>query len=686
MEFVYIVIALITAGVALITGLLNLFTGLHKDGEKLDVVFGAMCLCMFIFFLVPPIGFIVEDKAPYPLQIEIKRLFNFSFLALFPWFVLLYTGYSKKIMAYIIDALVILMYVMMVSTKTDSAKPFWVMIDLIVLGANLIFGCFAGFNQLKHGDRKNARWLIIAMSFYALFYILTFINQVGNNFFGAWLGAKLFFPINLFPLAFMLIMTLRLTANIFEKYRLEKILHLQDARWDDLIQNMSLLIVELDKAGTIKYLNPYAVKVLEYSSRNDLVGKNWFDIFIPDGEKEKRESFYRQIVEDKNHAPHIVNHVITKNRNKLIINWTAVLIYDNNFEINGTMNVGLNITAQEKAFEEIQFLKIQLEKESLSLQENQDYEEHESGIIGKSETILSAIQKARHVSITNAAVLLEGETGVGKELFANLIHKHSWRSNKPLIKTNCAALPPELIESELFGHEKGSFTGALQMRKGRFELANGGTIFLDEIGELPIALQPKLLRVLQNGEFERIGGQQTTKIDVRIISATNKNLLAEIKKGNFREDLYYRLNVFPIEIPALRDRTEDIELLVKHFIKKFSTEHTKNIENISKADMIRLIEYSWPGNIRELINVIERSIISSQNHTLKLDWTSPNQPENIVLSFSIEEVERAHILKVLKDCNWKINGNDGAALKLGLNPNTLRSRLKKMNISRAESS
>jgi len=274
---------------------------------------------------------------------------------------------------------------------------------------------------------------------------------------------------------------------------------------------------------------------------------------------------------------------------------------------------------------------------------------------------------------------------VGKELFVNLIHKRSYRFNRPLIKINCAVLPPELVESELFGHEKGSFTGAIQARKGRFELADEGTIFLDEISELPLALQPKLLRVLQSGEFQRVGGEETIKVDVRVISATNKNLLNEVRIGHFREDLYYRLNVFPITIPPLRTRGEDIPLLVKHFIKEFSQEHHKQIENVSKGDMIRLCDYSWPGNIRELINVIERSVISSKSHTLKLDWQTDISIETTYLSSSsMEEVGRAHILKVLIECNWKISGNDGAAVKLGLNPSTLRSRLKKLNIIRNE--
>ena len=322
-------------------------------------------------------------------------------------------------------------------------------------------------------------------------------------------------------------------------------------------------------------------------------------------------------------------------------------------------------------------------KQNLFVQENETYLTNDDGIIGKSEATIYAIQKALQVANTHASVLLEGETGVGKELFANLIHKHSNRNSKPFIKINCAALPAELIESELFGHEKGAFTGALNIRIGRFELANGGTIFLDEIGELPLFLQPKLLRVIQTGEFERIGGRETIKVDVRIISATNRDLATEVKAGRFREDLYFRLNVFPVTIPPLRNRKEDIPMLVSHYVKIFCNEHNKHVENISKADMIRLCEYAWPGNIRELINVIERSIISSADNTLKLDWLKISilSDEERITS-SIEGIEKAHILKVLKECHWKINGDDGAAVKLGLHPNTLRSRLKKLNIIR----
>jgi formate hydrogenlyase transcriptional activator len=256
---------------------------------------------------------------------------------------------------------------------------------------------------------------------------------------------------------------------------------------------------------------------------------------------------------------------------------------------------------------------------------------------------------------------------------------------KPFVKLNCGALPTELIEDELFGHEKGAFTGALQARKGRFEIADGGTIFLDEIGELPISLQPKLLRVLQNGEFERVGGHQTIKVDVRIIAATNRELETEVKEGRFRDDLYYRLNVFPITIPALRNRKEDVPMLVEFFVEKESRKHSKSFKNINKSDMLHLSEYDWPGNIREMRNVIERAVIISETATLRFDlfYNSTKDKVRRSPSASLEELEKDHIIKVLQESHWRISGEGSASEKLIINPSTLRSRMKKLNITRS---
>jgi len=309
-----------------------------------------------------------------------------------------------------------------------------------------------------------------------------------------------------------------------------------------------------------------------------------------------------------------------------------------------------------------------------------------ASIIGSSEEISYAIHKAHQVAKFNSSVLIEGETGVGKELFAQTIHENSKRKNKPFVKVNCAALPKELIESELFGHEKGAFTGATASKKGRFELAEGGTIFLDEIGEMPLELQPKLLRVLQSGEFERLGSEESRAVNVRIISATNRDLYEEIENGNFREDLFYRLNVYPLTIPPLRNRKSDIPVLAENFIEKISSENGINPPSISNKAVDILKNYDWPGNIRELINVIERSVIHSENGTIS-DFEIKQRKKNKSMSETeivpLEEMERKYIKKVLELCNWKISGKNSASEKLEVKANTLRSRMERIGIARS---
>jgi transcriptional regulator with GAF, ATPase, and Fis domain len=280
-------------------------------------------------------------------------------------------------------------------------------------------------------------------------------------------------------------------------------------------------------------------------------------------------------------------------------------------------------------------------------------------------------------------VLITGETGTGKELIARAIHANSLRRSHPLIKINCAALPTELIESELFGHQKGAFTGALANKPGRFELANGGTLFLDEIGDIPIESQAKLLRALQEQEFERVGGNKTIKIDVRVIAATNRVLVNRIATGEFREDLFYRLNVFPIHSAPLRDRSSDIETLAYHFLKKYSKKIGKPIDVIDDRVMARLVDYHWPGNVRELENIIERAIILSEGHRLQLDeaFDLNVAPEKTEMK-TLGEVEQEMIQSALKDCAWKIEGDSGAATRLAMAPSTLRERIKNYGLER----
>jgi len=354
------------------------------------------------------------------------------------------------------------------------------------------------------------------------------------------------------------------------------------------------------------------------------------------------------------------------------------------------LSVGVaNILAQERVEQqliEINSYRQQLEFENNYLQEEISAVINSSDIIGNSEPMVKIHQLIDRVASTDSTVLILGETGTGKELIARAIHNQSSRKDKLLVKVNCATLPANLIESELFGHEKGSFTGAVEKRIGKFELANHGTLFLDEIGEMPLDLQVKLLRALQEKEIERIGGKSVIKVDVRIISATNRNLEREVHAGKFRSDLYYRLNVFPLTLPPLRERTEDIPALASHFTGRFARREGKNITNISSSALQSLISYAWPGNVRELEHIIERSVLLNTGRVLK-DITLPvpmkeRKHGNEFIVKTWIEFEKEYLLAMLKYTNGKVSGPGGAAELLGLRSTTLSSRMKKLGISR----
>ena len=333
---------------------------------------------------------------------------------------------------------------------------------------------------------------------------------------------------------------------------------------------------------------------------------------------------------------------------------------------------------------EIKKLKLKLEKENIYLREEMKTELGFGKIIGGSDALKYVLFRAQQVAPTDATVLILGETGAGKGMVAYAIHEMSARKDKPMITINCAALPANLIESELFGREKGAFTGAHARQVGRFEVADSGTIFLDEIGELPLELQSKLLRVLQDGEFERLGSPRTIKVDVRVIASSSRDLKAEMRCGRFREDLYYRLNVFPVSLPPLRMRVNDIPELAQYFIDKYAQKFGRRFETISKDTMQVLQAYHWPGNVRELEHVIERAVITSQEPVFRLvdqlDHEPVNGEEGTLQGF--EAMAREHILQVLKNTSWKIEGKGGAAAILGLKPSTLRFRIKKLGITR----
>lgn len=337
--------------------------------------------------------------------------------------------------------------------------------------------------------------------------------------------------------------------------------------------------------------------------------------------------------------------------------------------------------AAENALCEIKTLKEQLEAERAYLKEEIKLEHNHENIIGSSDTLKYVLYKVEQIADSDTTVLILGETGTGKELFARAIHGFSKRKNRALVKVNCAALPANLIESELFGHEKGAFSGSDRRRLGRFEVADDATLFLDEIGELPLELQSKLLRVFQDGEFERVGSSKTIKVDTRIIAATNRNLEEEVEKGRFRSDLWYRLNVFPITVPPLRERVSDIPLLVDFYVQKISKRLGKIIDYIPRNVMGTLQNYHWPGNVRELENVLERAVINSSDSKLHLADDLGKSYKHLSKNLkTLEAIERDYIVGVLEQTNWKVSGANSAAEILGLNRSTLRARMRKLDI------
>ena len=339
-----------------------------------------------------------------------------------------------------------------------------------------------------------------------------------------------------------------------------------------------------------------------------------------------------------------------------------------------------NITA----YEEIRSLKEQLELENVYLRDEMTASVDFNQLVGESPALQKTLKAIEQVAPTDSTGLITGETGTGKELVAQAIHRLSPRKDKPLITVNCAALPPTLIESELFGHEKGAFTNAAARKIGRFELANGGTIFLDEIGELPIDLQAKFLRVLESQELERVGGTHSIKLNVRVLAATNVNIEQAAKQGLFRSDLFYRLNVFPIRIPPLRDRRDDIPMLARHFVKKFSERHRKGVKRIGSNTLKSLVAYEWPGNVRELEHMIERAVIVSQGPVLVIDELDPpsKSADGNESPRTLAEAERTHIIQTLGLTNWVLAGKQGAAARLGMKRSTLQHRMKKLGIIR----
>ena len=478
--------------------------------------------------------------------------------------------------------------------------------------------------------------------------------------------------------------------DITERRRAEEALRTSEAKFRNMADTAPVLIWV---SGPDKLCNYFNQGWLQFTGRpiEEELGNGWTKGIHPEDLARCLDSF--DIAFESRQPIHLEYRLRAANGEYRWIYDTGTPRFSTEGEFLGFIGSCIDITERKRAEEsikkahaELNELKNQLQAENIVLQEEIRSAQSVTSMVGQSKAIQYVQYKIEQVAQTDSTVLILGETGTGKELVARAIHEHSKRKERALIKVNCAALSPTLIESELFGHERGAFTGAAARKMGRFELANHGTLFLDEIGELPHELQSKLLRVLQEGEFERLGGSQTIKVDVRIIAATNRNMEAAIEKGVFREDLWYRLNVFPITVPPLRQRREDIPLLVEHFVKVFSVSLGKSINEISAATMRKLCDYSWPGNIRELANVVERGVINCSGPVLRIaeQFESLSTSESAkTKARTLEEVERDHIIRVLEEAYWKIEGPGGAAEILGLNPSTLRTRMAKLGIRRS---
>jgi formate hydrogenlyase transcriptional activator len=464
-------------------------------------------------------------------------------------------------------------------------------------------------------------------------------------------------------------------------------------------------IYGVNAEGKTTFVNPAAERLLGWAAE-ELVGKEIHGIVhhsYPDGTHYPDHDcpIYAAF---RDGAVHTVEGEVfwRKDGTTVWVEYTSTPIRDRGVVVGAVIvfrDVSQRREADEKlhvALAEVDRLRERLELENAYLQEEIRIETNPRGIIGQSEAIQKTLRQVELVAPTDSTVLVTGESGTGKELVARAVHEASRRANRPLIRVNCAAIPRELFESEFFGHVKGAFTGALRDRIGRFELADGGTLFLDEVGEIPLELQGKLLRVLQEGNFERVGEEQTRTVDVRMIAATNRDLKLEVQRGRFREDLYFRLNVFPIESVPLRERREDIPLLAQHFLMSERAEPKSNLR-LSEGDVRRLSRYDWPGNVRELQNVIERAAILAQNGRLRIDLPdtpgpnpvpgggrqNKNELPAVMTAAELRDLERSNILAALTACNGKVFGANGAAAMLDIKPTTLASRMKALGLAAA---
>ncbi len=704
-----LIIALfITSGICLAVAALHLTIFLRRRDLKVDLFFAVMSLCAAGGAFFETMMHQAASAADFVQALKIQLTFHGVLWIFLVWFIVFYTGTARRLLAMGVSA------AYGVAVIINIVSPYGVIYSTV---GDLVAVTLPWGEQIRFLSGSLNPWRYLPDAAWLLLIYLAAESCVrlyrrGHRFKSILLGSTLLFflgfaylhgtlsdlglvgppPVMSFTfLGLIVVMSLSLTGEVVRASVLSREVAANERRWRSLLENVHLMVIGVGADEQVNYVNPHFTKVSGFS-QEEVLGKSLPNIFAEPEREDLRERF--QSAMDGDIWPHTTRALITRDGENRLIRFSHVILRDANERIIGTLSIGEDITdqkqaeeARDHAIEELEALKKKLEEENIFLREEISSQHGFEEIVGKTNALLYVLSRVEQITDTNTTVLIQGETGVGKELIARAVHQTGRRSEQVLITLNCAALPENLVESELFGHEAGAFTGANRLRKGRFELADGGTIFLDEISELSLDTQAKLLRVLQDGLFERLGGSEILKTDVRVIAATNRNLDEAVAAGRFRADLFYRLNVYPVTVPPLRSRKDDIPLLVQHFVAQIASQIGKPINQVPPHVMDRLVEYDWPGNVRELKNVLERAVITSAGSVLTLPESLGPTPAaqtevrpRSEKTLSLEAVEKQHILSVLQSTDWRISGPKGAAKILGLNPSTLRFRMKKLEI------
>lgn len=694
------------AAACLTFGFIHLLISFRKNDYRADLLFSVMAICIAAGLFIDTLMYRASSVEDFNTAFKVHITFDAALWISMIWFIAAYTGTARR-------SLLLLPTLCYAGAGiANLLSPF-----------GLLYGEITGLEtlvlpwgeEIVYAAGTPNRWRWFADIGWVLLIILSADSCIrlyrrGGKGRALALGSGLFLvlivayihgtlmdlgilpPPNLVPftfLALVLIMSASLNADVMKASRLGRQVARDERRWRTLLENVRLFVFGADRGGVVNFANPYYLEITGYSP-GDVIGRPFTD-FVPEEDREELKKAFRSALK-QGPQPNLLVRLLMKDGTKRTALLSSVLLHDVEGSVVGTMSVGADITrrieaegARDRVISELEALKKRLEEENISLCEAISSTHGFTEIIGESNAILYVLNRVKQVAAADSTVLLLGETGVGKELIAEAIHRESARAKKPFIRVNCAALSPTLTESEFFGHEPGAFTDARTLRRGRFELADGGTILLDEISEIPPETQAKLLRVIQEGTFERLGGSKALEVDTRIIAATNRDLQGEVAAGRFRADLYYRLSVFPITVPPLRSRREDIPLLVKHYVPLISARVGRVVDQVTPTVMDRLSSYGWPGNVRELHNVLEQAVITSRDSVLHLpegfgEQTGKTSPPSSDGWPSLEEMERDYIVRVLEKSGGRIEGSDGAAPLLGLKPSTLRSRLRKLGL------